>query len=191
MTPKEILTNSNFCPIPWTGIMYNFDGEVKNCIRSSGPIGNIKDNMIEDIVVGNAARQQIQQFQSVPTCSPCYDLEKNKRSFDIISDRIFYIKELKAIDRNLYSTDNFELTTADIRWSNLCNFGCVYCGPQFSSKWSSELNIHLATPSDQQKESFKDYIMDRAHQLKHVYMAGGEPLLMKENLKKLLELNLS
>ena len=189
MTPKDMLTNPSFCPIPWSGIMYNFDGEVKNCIRSSAPIGNIKDNTIEEIISKNAARQQIQQSQSVTTCKPCYDLEENKRGFDIISDRVFYIKELKSIDRTLYSTDNFNLTTADIRWSNLCNFGCVYCGPHFSSKWSSELGIHLDTPTDQQKESFKDYIMDNAPQLKHVYMAGGEPLLMKENLELLSRLN--
>ena len=189
MTPKDMLTNPSFCPMPWSGIMYNFDGEVKNCIRSSGLIGNIKDNTIEEIISKNTARQQIQQSQPVPTCNPCYDLEKDKRSFDIISDRVFYIKELKSVDRNLYSTNNFDLTTVDIRWSNLCNFGCVYCGPQFSSKWSSELDIHPETPTDQQRESFKNYIMDKAPQLKHVYMAGGEPLLMKENLELLARLN--
>ena len=52
MTPKDILTNRHFCPMPWTGLMYNFDGKVKNCIRSdytTGGLGNIKDNTIEEI----------------------------------------------------------------------------------------------------------------------------------------------
>jgi hypothetical protein len=61
MTPKDMLTNPHFCPMPWTGIMYNFDGSVKNCIRSdfAKPIGNIKNNTIEEIVTGaeNIARQ--------------------------------------------------------------------------------------------------------------------------------------
>jgi sulfatase maturation enzyme AslB (radical SAM superfamily) len=32
----------------------------------------------------------------------------------------------------------------------------------------------------------KDFVFKNAHQLKHVYLAGGEPLLMKENLELLL-----
>ena len=50
MNSKEYLTNRAFCPMPWTGIMYNFDGTVKNCIRSAGPIGNINNNSIEEIL---------------------------------------------------------------------------------------------------------------------------------------------
>jgi MoaA/NifB/PqqE/SkfB family radical SAM enzyme len=53
MKDKEYLTNKSFCPMPWTGLMYNFDGNVKNCIRSSAPIGNIKDDPIEDILSGS------------------------------------------------------------------------------------------------------------------------------------------
>jgi sulfatase maturation enzyme AslB (radical SAM superfamily) len=59
----------------------------------------------------------------------------------------------------------------------------VYCGPQFSSKWSSETNTPINTPADEKRKKFKEYIFERASQLKHVYLAGGEPLLMKENLE--------
>ena len=41
MDNKEYLTNRAFCPMPWTGLMYNFNGEVKNCIRSAESIGNL------------------------------------------------------------------------------------------------------------------------------------------------------
>jgi MoaA/NifB/PqqE/SkfB family radical SAM enzyme len=63
----------------------------------------------------------------------------------------------------------------------------VYCSPQFSSRWADELNKEIVRPSVEQLEKFKQYIFDHASTLKHVYMAGGEPLLMKENLE-LLEL---
>ena len=52
MDSKEYLTNKNFCPMPWTGFMYNFDGMVKNCIRNPEPIGNLKDNSITEILHG-------------------------------------------------------------------------------------------------------------------------------------------
>ena len=191
MTPRDMLTNPSFCPMPWTGLMYNFDGTVKNCIRSAGPLGNIKDQSIDQILVDNnrPRQQQIVNQQSVPTCHTCYDLERDKRGFDHISDRVFYIRELKNIPTDTYQVGNFDLHTVDVRWTNLCNFACVYCGPEFSSKWSTELKIHPKVPDQQQLMDFKNYIYDHAGQLKHVYLAGGEPLLIKENLILLEKLN--
>lgn len=187
MNSKEYLTNRSFCPVPWTGLMYNFDGNVKNCIRSSAPIGNIQDTPIQDIV--NNVKNIHTRFNMIvnepgPRCSPCYELETKKNSFDIISDRVFYLKELKSVPLSTYDQPTtFDLHTVDVRWSNLCNFSCVYCGPQFSSQWVNELAIKVETPDDVKRRQFKDYIFDHAAQLKHVYMAGGEPLLMKENLE--------
>lgn len=183
MDAKEILTNRAFCPVPWTSIMYNFDGTVKNCIRSAGPIGNINNNSIEEILSNDhLIKADMRAGQKFARCNPCYDLEQGKNKFDIISDRVFYLKELRDVDHTLYDTMNFALHTVDIRWSNLCNFACVYCSPEFSSRWASERNLIINTPADQNREQFKQYIFERASQLKHVYLAGGEPLLMKENL---------
>jgi len=184
MNSKEYLTNRAFCPVPWTSIMYNFDGSVKNCIRSAAPIGNINNNSIEEILgQDHQIKADMQTGQKFARCNPCYDLETDKNNFNIISDRVFYLKELRDVDNTLYDTMNFALHTVDIRWSNLCNFACVYCGPEFSSKWASEQNIVINTPEDVKRQEFKQYIFDHAAQLKHVYLAGGEPLLMKENLE--------
>jgi len=184
MTPKDMLTNKKFCPMPWTGLMYNFDGTVKNCIRSAGTIGNIKNDKIQNILLGNTnttTQQLIIDHKPVSTCHTCYDLEGDKSGFNIISDRVFYIRELKKVPTDTYQTGNFDLQTVDVRWTNLCNFSCVYCGPDFSSKWAAELDKYLDTPTSIQKQQFKNYIFENAHKLKHVYLAGGEPLLMKEN----------
>jgi len=192
MTPKDILTNKNFCPMPWTGLMYNFDGKVKNCIRSASGLGNIKDNAIEEILLGstNVAKQtNITNNQPADGCQTCYELERGKEGFDIISDRIFYIKEFKKTSLDTYRPGNFDLQTIDVRWTNLCNFACVYCGPEFSSKWADELGKKISQPAEQQQKDFGDYIYRHAKNLKHVYLAGGEPLLMKENLTLLKELN--
>jgi len=189
MTPKDILTNPTFCPMPWVGFMYNFDGTVKNCIRSSDPIGNLQNNTIEEILGGveNRNRQiSIQRHEPVAGCQTCYNLEKNKRSFDIVSDRVFYIRELKENDPAVYdAVGRPGLQTVDIRWTNLCNFACVYCNPDYSSRWADELKIQQSQPTQAQVESMKWYVTKNASTLKHVYLAGGEPLLMKENLELL------
>ncbi len=195
MTPKDVLTNKHFCPMPWTGLMYNFDGNVKNCIRSdekAGLLGNIKDTPIEEILLGptNLTKQtNITDNKPAAGCHTCYDLEHGKQGFDIISDRIFYIREFKKTSLDTYQVNNFDLQTIDVRWTNLCNFACVYCGPKFSSKWANELNVRIDTPSDQKLADFREYIYRHAKNLKHVYLAGGKPLLMRENLELLRELN--
>jgi len=195
MTPKDVLTNPHFCPMPWTGLMYNSDGKVKNCIRSderTGLLGNIKDTPIEEILLGptNVTKQtNITDNKPADGCHTCYDLERGKKGFDIISDRIFYIREFKRTPLDTYQPNRFDLQTIDVRWTNLCNFACVYCDASFSSKWADELNVRVETPSDSQLANFREYIYRHSKNLKHVYLAGGEPLLMKENLQLLQELN--
>tara|TARA_Y100000389_G_C17415578_1_gene493478 strand:- start:538 stop:1512 length:975 start_codon:yes stop_codon:yes gene_type:complete len=119
-------------------------------------------------------------------CNNCYELEGDKQNFDVISDRIFYLKELKSVDNTLYDDPNdFDLHTIDIRWSTVCNHACVYCSPEYSSKWATELNIQPPQVPEYRVQELKQLVYDKAEQLKHVYMAGGEPLLMKENLELL------
>jgi MoaA/NifB/PqqE/SkfB family radical SAM enzyme len=195
MTPKDVLTNPHFCPMPWTGLMYNSDGKVKNCIRSdekTGLLGNIKDTPIEEILLGpkNVTKQtNITDNTPAAGCHTCYELENGKKRFDIISDRIFYIREFKKTPLDTYQVNNFDLQTIDVRWTNLCNLACVYCSPEFSSKWANELGVQIETPSEDQLADFQQYIYKHAKQLTHVYLAGGEPLLMKENLELLQKLN--
>ena len=187
MDSKEYLTNKKFCPIPWSGFMYTSNGDVLNCIRSQRPIGNLKDNSIHDILKGNTeTKQNMLDHKDGLGCHVCYDLEGDKKGYDMISDRIFYLKELKSVDRVLYDdSNNFDLHTIDIRWSNVCNHACVYCSAEYSSKWASELKIITEDPPIERVAELKQLVFDRADQLKHVYMAGGEPLLMKENLELL------
>jgi sulfatase maturation enzyme AslB (radical SAM superfamily) len=191
MDARTVLTNKSFCPMPWTGIMYNHNGEVKNCVRSAGLIGNLQQKSIDQILVDNknqSTQTKILSGQPGEDCYPCHDLERNKSGFNIISDRIFYIKELKSVPLSTYnSAGSHDLKTVDMRWTNLCNFSCVYCGPEFSSVWAEELKIKQSSPTNEQVENFKSYVFDRAAGLKHVYLAGGEPLLMKQN-QELLEM---
>ena len=191
MTPKDMLTNKSFCPILWTGFYIGPDGEVKNCICSKDTIGNTKENQINNILTGEVntqAKKEILADKKPSTCSYCYGLETNKTSRNIVSSRIYYLKELKTVPLDTYLTpDNFNLHQIDIRWRNTCNFACAYCGPTLSSKWADELKVKVDFPSQNQFNELKSYVFSHAAQLKNVYMAGGEPLLIKEN-EELLEL---
>jgi MoaA/NifB/PqqE/SkfB family radical SAM enzyme len=196
MTPKDMLTNKSFCPLPWTGFYADISGEVKNCICSYESIGNLKNNSIEEILSGpinTQVKQDILANKKPFTCSYCYSLEENKASRNIVSSRVYYLKQLKTVDPVIYQNPwQFNLHQVDVRWTNTCNFACVYCGPVLSSKWAEELKVRVEQPSVQQLLDLKNFIFNNAHQLKNIYMAGGEPLLMKQNaelLKLLLVVN--
>jgi molybdenum cofactor biosynthesis enzyme MoaA len=196
MTPKDIITNKAFCPLPWTGFYADISGDIKNCICSRENIGSLKDNDIHEILSGptnTKTKQQILDKEKPYTCSYCYELEEDKLSSNIVSSRVYYMRQMKKVDINLYrEAGNFDLQHVDIRWRNTCNHACVYCSPVLSSKWASELNIAINTPSEHRIQELKKYVFDNLHQIKNVYMAGGEPMLIKENaemLELLLEKN--
>jgi radical SAM protein with 4Fe4S-binding SPASM domain len=186
MHAKEILTNKSFCPLPWTGFIIQQNGDVKNCVLSKEVIGNIDTNSIEEILAGEKnikIKEEMLTDKKPTSCIGCYQLEKDKNSFDIISQRIYYIKELRSVDPVLYDQIiNFNLHTVDIRWTNQCNQACVYCGPHNSTLWEKEVGptkIMSATA----KIAIRNFIFNNIKQLKNVYLAGGEPTLMNENLE--------
>lgn len=195
MDSKEYLTNKSFCPLPWTGFLIEADWNVKNCICSFDSIGNIKEKSIIDIVkdVPNTQiKTSMLANQKPSNCEYCYNLETNKKSTNIVSSRIYYLKELKEVPHTTYQMDTFSLKHVDLRWQNLCNFACVYCGPIYSSTWEKEINYKIDRPTKEQINQIKDYVFENIHQLENIYLAGGEPLLMKENeefLTLLLEKN--
>ena len=190
MDAKKYITNKSFCPLPWTGFIVHQNGDVRNCVLSKSKIGSLKANTIDEILHGEKNKEIKRQMLSnskPANCEGCHRLEEDKNSFDIVSQRIYYLKELKSVTADVYdSIDNFNLHTVDLRWSNQCNQACVYCGPHNSSMWVKEIGGEDLLDQEK-KQRLKDYVFANVKQLKNVYLAGGEPLLMHEN-QEFLEL---
>ena len=186
------LLDKNFCVLPWTGFELEPNGNVKNCIISKDTIGNIHQNNIEDILQSKAnlnIKTQMLNNEFPKNCEGCYYQEQHRsKNFDNISSRLYYAKEIgPRIDKGLLdSKNNFNLKHVDIRWNNKCNQACVYCGPEYSSKWEKELGIKQKFEKEN-VEKVKEYVFKNIKNLENVYLAGGEPLLMNEN-KEFLEL---
>lgn len=196
MTPKEYLTKKSFCVLPWLGVYLQPDGDVRNCAITKTTLGNINDQPIDAILnndINHSIKQDMLNDVLHHRCSGCHNLEKNQQySLNNVSNRIWYLKTLPEKNINHFDdVKNFKLKMVDLRWYNTCNFACVYCGPDLSSAWASELNMpqHI---NEQARQQSLDYIYNNLHSVEHVYLAGGEPLLIKENivlLTKLLEIN--
>lgn len=192
MDPKKILTNKSFCPLPWTGFQLDPTGNVRNCIIAKEFIGNIHKNTIEEILQSPKnleIKEAMLKDEKPYSCSGCHLQEKHRKNdFESISSRLYYLKNLSPfIDLNLYDDiNNFSLHHVDLRWTNACNQACTYCGPTASSKWAIELGKKVKSDKSR-RQLVKNFVFSNIKKLKNVYLAGGEPMLMKEN-KEFLEL---
>ena len=187
MDPKTFIKNKSICTLPWTGFELEPDGVVKNCIISTDTIGDINDTHIRDIVAGkkNIDIKKAMLADGKPSnCEGCYLQERKTKSLSSISSRLYYLKEIGSkTDLTLYDkTQNFDLKHVDLRWTNSCNQACVYCGPEYSSKWATELNQKIKSKKESRQE-VKDFVFENISGLENVYLAGGEPMLMKENVE--------
>ena len=188
----KYLKNKSLCPLPFAGLYIEPGGDVKCCSISKQTLGNIHSNTIEELINGetvkNIRRDMLDEKFPI-NCSDCYEKEKKFKNINLnqISNRLYHIGKLGTAPFKLYeSADNFELQQLDVRWRNTCNGACVYCGPTLSSKWASELNDTKRMTKDAMSKSI-DYVYEHIDTVKTLYLCGGEPMMMKENVK-LLEL---
>ena len=166
------------CPLPWTGIAVNPDGSVRNCAMSQRTLGNLKTASIDSILEGESNQHIRNSLKSGTWPVSCQMCEQRETVDPEFSNRAYQLKlhQDVAVDYN----GAHALTQLDLRWSNTCNYACVYCGPYFSSLWAAEMGEQVnagRTTFDQLKE----YTYDKLAGLQEVYLAGGEPLMIREN----------
>lgn len=194
-TIKDLIFNQSVCVLPWYGFALFPNGDIRNCAISKDSLGNIQGEYVSDILDNQRSKTVRSDMQSNirhNRCVTCYRTEDLQTShpLDKISNRIWYMKVMKNHDLSVYSQNQFVNTSVlDVRWRNTCNYSCVYCGPNLSSKWAVERNKQSIYRIDEESlDRTKHYILSRVKDVKHVYLAGGEPLLIKENLELLEEL---
>lgn len=116
------------------------------------------------------------------------------------------IEDIKAFTADDGSIDTTALPVKyyDLRFGNLCNLACRMCGPQDSTGWYEDYhklegkdwffdthgreqmtrqNGKWTSPSYSwhDSDSFWKQIEDNIDNIQHVYMAGGEPLLIERH----------
>jgi len=198
MNKRDFLVHDSLCPLPWTGIFVNPDGQIRNCAISRADLGNIHETDLDEILTGpvnQTIRKDMLAGQRHARCDACYQVEDNAGNrHHNQSNRSWYTKlairhhqDLEIFDH----TDRFLPTVLDLRWRNTCNRACIYCGPDLSSLWQDMMDMEYKIDESVLERS-KNYIFQNLSTVKHVYLAGGEPLVIKENqalLERLLEIN--
>jgi len=148
---------------------------------NSNQVLDFDNNIVDSALVGVKA-QEIQQAlyadQPHPTCNRCWQEQTNGTRSHRESYNDMY-PEFELIETT-------QLKTIHLQNDPTCNLTCVYCGPRFSSSWARLRGINDPM---QKTLNFSD---DTLANLSMITLAGGEPGLIKSNVKildKLLQLN--
>lgn len=218
---KELLdsTGPGFCLAKFTQVtMHLGTGMTHSChhpVPHIIPLEEIEQNpgALFNTKHLKQARRDMMEGRRPSECDYCWRIEDNKSP----SDRFFKSLEPWAIsdhDRIQASSpdDDFYPNYLEVDFSNVCNFKCVYCGPEYSTKWVEELkqNGPIRLLPDTKHETwaqgwqknldslsykhseFNPYIdafwkwFPEAYKHLHVYrITGGEPLLSKETFRSM------
>ena len=176
-------------------------------VKQDGVVMNLRDHTIEEVWNSEQMRQtrvQMLAGEKPASCLKCYQEEHN----GIVSKRQWESvvwKERINIEEVVAKTDAdghlpVDIPYFDLRLGNLCQLKCVMCSPHDSSAWIKEWKIQypkyktIELRQDQQWDINFDYtwyqkgvflksMRAQAHNIKELYFAGGEPLLIPEHYK--------
>lgn len=183
------------------------DDKLAGLIKNNNKILNLETSTIEEIWNSNTlktTRLMMLQNLKPSSCSKCYNEEslgiKSKRQWEseVWKERldINSIVEQTSADGSL----PMNIPYFDLRLGNACQLKCIMCSPHDSSSWIKDWNLQQSKYTmpelikDQQwnksynylwykDAKFLDVIETQAHQIKEVYFAGGEPLIIPEHYK--------
>ena len=185
--------NKTLCIHPWVGMYVDPAGEVYPCCvgNTDGSFGNVKNNSLVEI--WNSAkykdvRKTMMEGKFPKSCGECERLEKYGRSVRNHANanlgHNFPIIESTQLDGYL---EKFELKYLDIRFSNICNFKCRYCGESLSSAWGQENrklipeNRPAVLHASDGDRKLLDQVIEHLGHTEMIYFAGGEPLVNPEH----------
>lgn len=168
---------------------------------------NLQAQTIEEIWNSEFLRKtrlEMLQGKIPKSCTKCFEEEAN----DIVSKRQWETivwRERLDIDGIVSGTDDagylpVDIPYFDLRLGNLCQLKCIMCSPHDSSSWIKDwksqypLYKTIELKTDQkwdidfnytwyQKNSFLSSLKKQSQNVKELYFAGGEPLLIPEHYK--------
>jgi len=210
--PKD---NGVFCILPWTHLAVRTNGVVSPCswgIRIGNEIFDEKNNVSKypNIEYIDKLKENMLAGNKSEFCTRCYEQE----SLCGISQRTkeTFKHQIDKTDKVL-NGETVNIAELELRLGNMCNIGCISCSPLSSnyfireiekyqpdlSKFEKKIGYHYSFLKDKEFDWFKDKnfwntIEKHLPDITYIYLAGGEPTIIKENwefLERVIELGYS
>ena len=191
---EDTKSKDTFCPFPFMHLNMWMDGRLKPCCVAKDyiPDVNIFEDGLEKSYNSEAYKQlrvDMMNGKENKLCSGCYDSEKGGAySYrNELSDRYSDLKEGLLEKTKEDGETKLEFEHLDLRPSNICNLKCRTCSPAYSTNWIAEHKDYVKKSGwtnydDMHKtRTFElDIKSEYIENVKHIYIAGGEPLYMKQ-----------
>ena len=207
----------SMCLAKWTQVtMHLHNGHTHSCHHPAPHFVSVEEVENNPHALHNSLhkieqRKKMIRGEKPEECNYCWQVEKSK---DILSDRHFKSGEfwndsqLVKILQDPFSP-TFLPTYVEVSFNNTCNFACMYCSPQISSKWMEDIKkfggynigpyeIHnidymkeqnqipiLAKEENPYITAFWKIWPELYQTLKVFRITGGEPLLSKHTWRVL------
>ena len=182
--------SKHFCSAPWNLLYVGVDGSVETCTRGS-IIGNANTDTISNIVTNNKyqnLRQDILDDKITDNCKNCLQTENISSAGKYTGLRNHYnrLGVHSTVDHS--DKKQFKLAAIDLHWSSLCDLKCVTCWAVQSSSIAREENKPVNHTPPETANRVIDYVVNNQSELREIYLSGGEPTLIKYNLKLLKQI---
>lgn len=191
MDPKKKFTlfkqSKHFCSVPWNYLNVWTDGSVYTCALGSEQIGSVNTNSITDIITSTGLvgiKQTLIEDKAHGNCQRCQFHEQD--NYQYLRD--LYNPMFKSVDVDYENVQDFTLSGIDLHWGSTCNLKCITCWPEQSSAIAQEQGVPIVNVSNERADQLINFIVDNQTSLKEIYMSGGEPTLIKHNLRLLKRL---
>ena len=200
----KLIESKHFCMLPWLHLHGWPTGEAYPCCLADDklPLGDLKISTLSDIWNGDkltSMRSNMLQDKPCAECRKCYEQEDMGFFSMRNSANKHFGHHIADVDKTAADGQHpeFKIRYWDVRFSNICNFRCRYCGPNFSSNWWEDKAALYGKDSighpkfiyaGGSKDAIWEQMVDHISHLEQIYFAGGEPLLMEEHYRLLDEL---
>ena len=179
------LHSKSWCPLPFNAISFHPTGALTRCMMSDTPMGESYDS---------AEMQQLRQNMldgvwDKEGCMSCWKKEEQGN----ISQRQKWLQRNPKDFKSQEGFNNPQLTGNPINhmfinYSNICNFKCRMCGPNYSNSLIPEhkhlhsigLGKQVKVETIKNRNFINNYLKETPNSLDNVnsiWITGGEPLM--------------
>ena len=183
------------------------DSKEVGLVKENGQAMNLQTHSIAEVWNSNymrTVRLQMLEGKVPPSCTKCFEEESkgivSKRQWEssVWNERLDMATIIDATGED--GSLPVDIPYFDLRLGNLCQLKCIMCSPHDSSSWIKEWKLQypkyktIELKQDQQwnndfdytwykKGSFLSEMRSQAYNIRELYFAGGEPLLIPEHYK--------
>ena len=181
----------HFCTAPWNLLYVGVKGDIRSCTEGN-ILGDPTKQSIENILTNfnyQDLRKDILEDKITNNCKDCLQKENISSAGKYTGLRNHYNSLGIKSSVDYLDIKKFKLSALDLHWSSLCDLKCVTCWAVQSSSIAREENKPVNHTPPKVANEIIDYVVQNQSELKEIYMSGGEPTLIKYNLKLLKQID--